>query len=432
MNKTLIIIVSCLVVIFVVSVLFIFSFGGGSSLLWSNETINSSFPTRASIMGRQPFGDIDNDGDNEFIVAEDTDSSGFNVYAYWYDSTWKSQKIHTFTDEDMMKDLWVGDYYNNGTIYLVSATGGSATTDANIYLMDYKDIGGIITEVNNRKVASVNTNYFHGIYVGDLNSDGYKEIFSSTCSMAGDTGKIVEVKVNETNNSTDVKQQLTKHFGSFAMGDIDNDGIIEVVGSTNENIGSSSSITFYADYNGYENDWANFTQFLWEDVFKGMYMIVIGDADNDGIDEVILMPYASGGLTRNTWIVNFNETGVDSNMTLLTTVNPGAGGSGGVVGDADNDGLNELVIATVTEISGASPSFVEIRMFELNDTSIILNTLLDNISISGYDAEEQANVAIGDADNDGLNEIVFTTRYWVDDQQKIIVYNPPVNLTNTA
>lgn len=63
-----------------------------------------------------------------------------------------------------------------------------------------------------------------------------------------------------------------------------------------------------------------------------------------------------------------------------------------VIGDADNDGKNEIVV-------GTGPNMLhEVKAFEWTGTT----WMQDNIA----DTDEVRAVAIGDADNDGKNEVV--------------------------
>ena len=80
-----------------------------------------------------------------------------------------------------------------------------------------------------------------------------------------------------------------------------------------------------------------------------------------------------------------------------------------VVADADNDGKNELIVSTRGDnqsenISSGHLGYV--WMYKIDDTGKINKTLLLDFN---NEKAESSWLAVGDADNDGKNEIVLAT-----------------------
>lgn len=146
--------------------------------------------------------------------------------------------------------------------------------------------------------------------------------------------------------------------------------------------------------------------------------IDIDDADNDGNNEIVIG--LDRDAARHLRLLEYNsstETWQETNIsdTLEYHVEDLE------IGDADNDGLNEIVIGQERTIKTEPNLGVRLRMYKLvgsvwNETN--LTTIADNLSIQ--------DVAIGDVDYDGNNEIVALHSNTVTNESKfaqIIWYN---------
>jgi hypothetical protein len=117
-----------------------------------------------------------------------------------------------------------------------------------------------------------------------------------------------------------------------------------------------------------------------------VYSVAIGDADNDGSNEVVVGMVSTTNEVRaykniaGIWIEDIiNDTSTNVNSVAI--------------GDADNDGSNEVVI-------GLHSSSDEVRCYEKSGGTWIEDVIVDSPT-------NVRSVAIGDADNDGNNEVVI-------------------------
>ena len=172
----------------------------------------------------------------------------------------------------------------------------------------------------------------------------------------------------------------TYEFNSLAIGDADNDGLNEIVAGY-----SGSGINELRIYNWINDKWSetNITDGL------SLYKVIIGDVDNDGLNEIVVG--LNGIHDYELKIYNWSESSWSQR-----DVEPAAytGNIGTLaIGDADNDGLNEIVVGY------SGPVDKELKIYNWSSKSwseTDVNTNIDLIK----------SLTIGDADNDGLNEIV--------------------------
>ncbi|MFA5863503.1 MAG: FG-GAP-like repeat-containing protein [Phycisphaerae bacterium] len=135
--------------------------------------------------------------------------------------------------------------------------------------------------------------------------------------------------------------------------------------------------------------------------------IAIGDADNDGIQELIWAQRA--GNVEQVVAYTWDGTNLGYKGTLYST-SDGSRCYGVSVGDADNDGVNDVVLAWGVPDGPVTiyKSHWDGMTFSWGDTIFSRE--------SGY---KVLSVAVGDPDNDNVNEVLiswgYPTAYWIVD-----------------
>jgi len=169
---------------------------------------------------------------------------------------------------------------------------------------------------------------------------------------------------------------------SVAIGDANNDGQNEVVIGLLNATGTANELRMYKNTSG------TWVETNISDENAHVYSVAIGDANNDGQNEVVIGRQSAINELRmykntsGTWV----ETIISDEDSNVRSV---------AIGDANNDGSNEVVIGEVN----ADP---ELRMYNYTGGSWVKTNIKDY-------GDFVLSVAIGDANNDGSNEVVVGT-----------------------
>ncbi len=173
-------------------------------------------------------------------------------------------------------------------------------------------------------------------------------------------------------------------YGSIAVGDLDNDGIPDLV-MTGVSIANNFNTLIYKN-NG------NFTFTMKSsNVLPGVYRssIALGDVDNDNFLDIIICGTNNGNKITKI----FKNTG-NFMFTEISQSLPGVMNGYLALGDLDNDSDLDLVL------TGYNGPFSYMGKILLNDGA---GHFLDYSSINYFD---EGNVSIADMNNDGYFDIV--------------------------
>jgi hypothetical protein len=225
----------------------------------------------------------------------------------------------------------------------------------------------------------------NGAVLGDIDNDGDLDMISIGCDSSCTTGDPSYVWINNgttlIENST-WQQNLSKAgTGSLALGDINNDGYLDLVIS-----GSKAPFTQI-----YINNGTTFnSNSTWQNLLAGSdgaasYSVAIGDIDNDGDLDLI---FPGMELNRVFWINN-GTTFTNSSVWGQEIIDDTSKISTGLI-DLDNDGDLDLNIIGMDSA----------RSYINNGTSFFYNVSWNT------DIRDEGNVAWGDVDNDGNFEVV--------------------------
>jgi len=264
---------------------------------------------------------------------------------------------------------------------------------------------------------------FTTVSVGDANQDGRKEIFVGTKNKLHlfqyNGGKLIRI-------GQPLEQPLVSRINNIRIGDADNDGTLEIlVGGRNDPPGKedyilpNQKIIHIFTMSG-NNDLKKKAEII--SPVHVNCSIRIADANNDGENEVVI----SGTDTSDgnspplagVFVFKYNRR-KDIYEKIAEHVKLGKQPEAMNVGDVDNDGLAEIVVANSAnflKLPGAPPK------------AYVLKFERGNLEIN-WEAETRApshfeGIAIGDVDNDGKNE--FTV------QGKVVYkYNPKTKAYNS-
>ncbi|NVM31326.1 MAG: hypothetical protein HWN65_20980 [Candidatus Helarchaeota archaeon] len=222
------------------------------------------------------------------------------------------------------------------------------------------------------------------IVIADADDDGINEI--AVCTYNGS----FSIFLYDYNGTGWTKYQVDTGgpplSASIDVGDADNDGDNEIVSCT-----GWSDISVYI-YDGANGSW---TETLVKNTNDANGDVKIADGDNDGKNEILVSSNKPGSNNYDRLLI-INGSG--STWDMYTITEDILGGGSGVIqcGDADDDTLNEIVVRT------SGPGGQHLYIVNGSGTTWDINLLMNDVTYSP--------IAIGDADNDGDNEILLGTR----------------------
>lgn len=279
-----------------------------------------------------------------------------------------------------------GDINGDGIIDLVvgARSDDDGATDAGAVYIVFLNSDG--TVLSNQKISMLEggfnetlleNNFFgYGVAgIGDYNNDGIPDIAASAPASTNRALYIIHLNSDGTVKDY-VKNPDIIAQGLSAIGDIDNDGRIDLVAcDPNSNLGGNSrgaiNILFLDESSAVlANKTVNIssvnggfgTGLEDNDKFGGREVAMLGDIDNDGTLEMAVGAFTSDGGKGAIWILSLNSTtfnvesklkiteglnGFTDTLTLGSNPNGSEGANFGhalcKVGDLNGDGIPDLV-----------------------------------------------------------------------------------------
>ncbi len=271
--------------------------------------------------------DLDGDGDNEFVVSW-TYSGADGIYAYDWDGT-------TLTELDYFPcgfvfDVYSADYDDDGDVEVLIANAPWGPTPYNVVAFRWEN-GAFVWEAEWYSGYSWETSM---IWSGDTDNDGKTEIVACVSDSGYSTLGTYALNWNPGTNSWTadlVYGALINggtHYG-VVVGDVDGDGTPEI-GIGNDVNGYYGAGAVLVEWNGVSYDK------VWEGSWPAEEVVIeaidIGDADNDGSNELVV----GGG---DVHVIGWTGTMYAEESTIPQTSGLLAGS---IVADTDSDGLNEI------------------------------------------------------------------------------------------
>jgi hypothetical protein len=369
---------------------------------------------RRAKMGKSvAVGDLTNDGVQDLIVgsyqAGATNKGRVDVYAGVEDGFFEEDPIHSIEK--------ITDWSEGGWTVEVCDFNGDG----------FEDLAVAVRLDENKSNDPIV--YNHGVI----------HIYSGSAAGLDDVpSQIIDgTMLDESGDWVPLQNLYFPH--ETAVGDLDNDGRCDLVASLNYNPSGSITDGALVVFKGQATDESNTDSLSpepvllygnqqvdsWKDGFIG-YFVALGDLNNDGLLEIVvgeprfnscanLDPCPSGPWTSNgrTWIIPGGSLPDESasdwihldNMALfiLGLDSWDMEGWAGDVGDANNDGIDDLLTAglnaDLNESGGGS-----LRLFHGNDQG--MPDMEPDWEAGGSYQERAGNqaVIVGDLDGDGLAE----------------------------
>lgn len=227
--------------------------------------------------------------------------------------------------------------------------------------------------------------HYMPIATGDIDNDGTIEIITKDGYYYWDGEKAVwhgylHVFDGKTYEQEYVSDDLGSDVCSLTTGDIDDDGLIEIIAGTGRWIGgdyTNCHIYIFA-YNGttYEQRWKSAD-------LKGIYGLAVSDIDSDGITEI---------LCQNVYGTIYVFDGITKEQEWVSSSLGGSWGDSLRTEDIDADGVVEIVVGTSD------------YLYIFDGITKEQEWKSENLGYLIY------GLAVGDADNDGVKEIVCANR----------------------
>jgi ribosomal protein S27E len=282
-------------------------------------------------------GDGDRDGATEvYFTAGRTGS----VYQYTYDTaggTWKSENLIEQGFNAGPIALGDGDDSGDRELYILGMAGPMPRPPPQgqmaLHQVYHDAAGWHDIEVGTANAMSAGNE----ISIGDGNNDNRTEVYCT----GGDGHIYMYYKVNSWNTqdigyATPPSGQGGTSMDGVAVGDGDNDGLIEVYGS------AATGWVYRFSYTGYE--WVR------TDVGQGdtgpsgsdMASIAIGDVNGDGRNEV----YGASWNNATIYMFSYDAAAAKWNRTALASLGSKVNARSLFIGDGNSDGSKEIFVGT--------------------------------------------------------------------------------------
>ncbi|MHA2428246.1 MAG: FG-GAP repeat domain-containing protein [Candidatus Hermodarchaeia archaeon] len=311
--------------------------------IWDEEIIVEN-----SVWGWElAIGDVDNDLLNEIVVAFVYDSQGYELKYYEFDGTnWTEHNIAN--PDGTTLAVAIGDIDNDGLNEVAMGTMQGSGYELSYY--EYESGSW------NEFYIEDNLGECDGIEIADIDQDGLNELV-----YAGMGGAYQVLSYYKFDSGIWTRFDILDPPTSWGIdtGDVDNDGKTEIAwGAYGAGAPQNEVRVYKLEETGWFEHIVSDVPGGWTDETHGtgIYHVAIGDLDNDGLNELAIglhdTPTRPSEQTiryyefnSGSWI-EYNVSDPDVSVEVV------------VIGDIDNDGENELLV-------GLDPTLFELRYYEI-------------------------------------------------------------------
>jgi hypothetical protein len=302
----------------------------------------------------------------------------------------------------------VVDLNLDGQNELILGTGQETGGIAFFYLMETD--GRKITRKIFSRPEFNSSSWTHNFAPYDIDNDGLIEVISAYCGG----GEIIRYDFDKNLSKIEAKKlhQLSGSGEESIIADVDNDGRVEYLASNSFRREEAKVEIFEFDskgnlitparliLDGYDGKGCFYASFM------------VGDVDNNGSNELIVGWKQDQRINKGT-VIGYNVSekaekvytfayeDKDLDMSYFEKMM--------AITDANNDGKNELILSTRGDNMSekiSSQHFGHVFQYKVDESGEIIKTLLVDLEPT---MAESSWLAVGDADNDGKNEIVLAT-----------------------
>ncbi len=373
---------------------------------WQGEVVSSS--TESYVGWDVEIGDADSDGNNE-ILTTGCPGSQLNMYKL-EEGEWKNTLLAenlARTAPGMGLAVKIVDLDNDGSNEIILGTGQEGAGTAIYYTFRIEDF-----QLDTLSISRPDFNksgYTHNLAPYDIDGDGMLEVISAYCGHGEIIRYDYEIGLKEIRARK--IHQLSGSGEESLIADVDNDGFVEYITSNSFRKEDAKVEIFEFDAAGE----LILPPRLVIDGYDGKRCfyasVIIGDVDNDSKNELVIGWKQEQNINRGTILgyqvgeevekkYTFAYEDKDLDLSYFEKMM--------VIADADNDGKNELLVSTRGDNLSErieSEHLGQLFMWSVSNKGIareLLVNLHQGIAGSSW-------IDVGDADNDGKNEIILAT-----------------------
>ncbi|HZX91517.1 MAG TPA: FG-GAP-like repeat-containing protein [Rudaea sp.] len=370
---------------------------------WDGESANDQFGWIA-----RSLGDVDGDGVADFVTSAPTRNAGGEQAGRVYVYSTRTGKLLWTADGRSGDQLGTGlesagDVDGDGVQDVIASAIGSDTA----YVYSGKDGHVLLTLHGEAKGDNFGN---HASTAGDIDRDGYADVIvGAPANKAGGegagrayvySGKDGHVLLTLTG------EHAGDQFGSAVTGYTDAKHTFLVVGAPTAGARKTGRVYVYDKLT--DKPKFTFDSDSTGNLLGYMFLAVPGDVDGDGVPDIYASDWsnaAKGPATGRVYVYS-GRTG----KVLLTltgeTAGEGFGTTHATAGDVNHDGHADLIVGS-WQYAGAAISGGRAYLYSGRDGKL-LRTYTNRIpgDTFGFDA-----VAIGDADGDGITDLLITSAW---------------------
>lgn len=349
-------------------------------LVWNVMTDYWDIYTKS--VGNSPrcvtLGDVNFDGQNDIIATNYADA---NISILLWDILTNDWIISTEPVGLGPTSVLIGDAKNDGLPEIVTTN----ELDNNITILLWNTTPGVIAPRKTQYLGKAPME----LAVGDVNNNGELDIVAAAPGDNTISLLLWNKSINNWNPLLSVAVGIEPT--SVSIGDVNNDGAQDIV--------VASSITRYyisiLTWNKSSNSW---NPYIHKNVsFYHINDLLVADVNNDGANDIVVVNRDQSRISLLLW--NKTKNDWDTATNLIPTSIP----MSVKVGDINNNGYNDIIVA------GNSTNTAYIFTFLWNSSINNWNKGPDLIIDTGISIFTP-DIAIGDAKNNGRNELVVTNK----------------------